>query len=845
MERSKQEARVVDLRYTKFKLSGADVHREKHAVLVPDHLMLPASVFIEVCAALGKEVPTLFLSGVSSMCHPGRMSTAPLRACADFEPLTHAAKCRVGAQGGSAGETKDSRAEVDLVNAILERKLVSAIAKVATAAHRSNVWTFSGPQVTNFEILLQQVLESKAAEADVFRMVAAHMQDRSYMESESSKALMKALFSSSTELGPDTIAGSQAVTLSGELWDPSLSGNPEFSEHGYDSWSFHSLDQSSCSGHPVTLWPWPHADLFLLFFREDTTGGAGEVDADWQYRTGKKLDLEPCSFNLEQVAPSGHVFIGEPICLQAHMKKKIIHAIKHSIPTVILDNTPSVAKQMSLLLNVMNRAWDKVALANCRPFLTDASAAALNPSSKADEIIHALSPSLILQHIEKAFESRGIDPAERLALGDVVGLLEVAKRQPRAFKQGALVLDPLQDEVEETASRLQLVLASHQTATAKEAPLLHQSLALRGWSLHVKLVNYAEGLDRISKGFVALLGTLGLLATAIALTACGLYLQGQDSNGGVVHLALLFLPLLIGLLMVAQRNMNLELKWACVHMTSNRVVSEIYHLLGNVGPYKLTPLGNQKKFSKRLEALMTNLSAMGVHDDEVSGRFTENIFEHDASGLETHINQSLYGISPPSWLALRMYALVNSCSVSAKGFPWTALLVSCPESKDFTATVTAESYVDMRVTPLRHHYGRWVRCLSRVRSLLRFLVLLCLATSTLVGVLRPWLPVPILVSMVPILLGLAMLMTTFAQQFAPEDLITVLHQALSELNLMELRWHGADPREKSSRETKEQLISLTEGASLMVARVFSQAALLGDVGLGEAEDKTEELELLS
>ena len=97
-------------------------------------------------------------------------------------------------------------------------------------------------------------------------MVAVHMQDKAYMESSTARQLMKDLFDNSQVMSNEVVDYSQPLLLQGDLWDPmSNTANPEFAEHGYDYWSFDSLDQKMISGHPIIQWPWPHADLFLLF----------------------------------------------------------------------------------------------------------------------------------------------------------------------------------------------------------------------------------------------------------------------------------------------------------------------------------------------------------------------------------------------------------------------------------------------------------------------------------------------------------------------------------------------------------------------------------------------------
>jgi hypothetical protein len=355
-------AALADLRYTKFRIAG--LPDEKHAIFVPDHLAVTVTTFKHIASLVQKELPSMLLRGMSSCCHPSRMTTPQLRKCQGFMNLMKDARASLGVQ--KAGP-QDARL-VEVVNHVMGQKLVSAVGSIASAACRTNVWTFSGPQISNFEVLLQQSFE--VGDAGIYRLVAAHMQDRAYMEHADAKNLMQDLFESSVNLGlPSNF--DQPLLLPGNIWDPSTSPHSEFAKHGFDFWSFDDLDHPSSRQHPVTLWPWPHGDLFLLYYREERGDSTILPEADWQFSTRDRLDCDAVPFDPEILAPVVHVVIGSPRFRRLGMKKQILTRMKAGSPVVILDNTPSIAKQLAAFVTIAKMVWERAPLAKCRQFLSD------------------------------------------------------------------------------------------------------------------------------------------------------------------------------------------------------------------------------------------------------------------------------------------------------------------------------------------------------------------------------------------------------------------------------------------------------------------------------------------
>merc|ERR1719310_698837 len=93
--------------------------------------------------------------------------------------------------GVSTVEEDDGREleKQNLLNSVMERRVAATIRTIADAAAQTNTWTFTGPKISNFEVFLQRYMER--GDADIFSVVAAHMQDRAYVESELAKELMQ------------------------------------------------------------------------------------------------------------------------------------------------------------------------------------------------------------------------------------------------------------------------------------------------------------------------------------------------------------------------------------------------------------------------------------------------------------------------------------------------------------------------------------------------------------------------------------------------------------------------------------------------------------------------------
>jgi hypothetical protein len=742
---------------------------------------------------------------------------------------------------------------IDVANRVLEKKVSSTVMSVAKAAYRANVWTFTGPKVSNFEVFLQQSMGH--GEADVFRMTAAHMQDRAWMESDSSRNLMRHMFNCSQAMSPETVSRSTAITVQGDIWNSGKNlSHSEFREHGFEYWSFESHEDDMSRGHPITQFPWPHADLLFLFYREETcpTNRAQIAEADWDFMTKKRFDFDALPFSPDMLAPLAYIFIGGS---EVKLKKKIMGAMRQSSPTIIVDNTPNVPKQISLLVNIIHKVFGPAPLASCRPFMADDVRLGPNPSTS--ELLEAMLPSSIMKHVESEFDSSGMEESERITLSDIVGLLDLVKRRPQTFKDTVCAVDPLHSSPERIMSQTVHVMSTNLSlAKTSNTTAAHRSLVMKAWRLHRKLVRKAQDLRTLATALTSAIAVVMLLSTAAATCAAATRLQraadptaseellynltapvknevisvsfNMSDEIGFIKLSLLALPMIAGLLITLQSHFQVAQKWAIVHMAASETVSEIYWFLGSVGPYAGSSTMAQRRFVNRLQDTVKNLAQAG-YDDDMIGDESENGFPLDNDELEQHIGQYLYGIQRMNCLRRRLQECAATMVQCSPCCGWTSLLMDSQESKDMAAPVSAESYMEVRVQPLRKYYSAWHQRLSSTRNVLHFCIVVTLSVGSGLGAsgLSMWIPTA---------LAVATFFSTMISWLAPSEMLATVNQASTTLKDLDLRWKGSDILENQREGTKTQLIQLTEKIAWAVSSTYSGASMaLSDLDDGDDE----------
>jgi hypothetical protein len=852
---------LENLRYAKFQIDG--IPGEKHAVFISDQLPLKPSIFEEVCFALGTKMPSMMLCGVSSLRHPAVMTTPQLRDCPAFENLMSEARSNLGLQEGRNGrgmgcfsccygetgftacdglehlmsknrayapvmQNQDAdwkgKAMEDFANNVMEKKITSVVNDIANAAFHTNAWIFTGPLLSNFELFLQRCIDNGTTE--VFRSVTAHMQDKAFMESKLAKDMMKQLFDNSEVMSVEGVEAFEPILLSADLWNPTKNfGNREFSEFGLNYWSFDSSECEASAGHPILQWPWPWADLFFLFYREKSpsvTNGlnhGAKVMVDWCWTTEKRHDREAIPVVPDMLAPLGYVFMAG----EALAKKKMLHTMQVVRPVVILDNTPGVTKQMSVLLAIIKKALQGDE-AGCKAFLLD------NKVPQKTELLSRLSPSKILKCIDKAFQRSCLDPGAQLTLSDLVCVLDLVKQRPQVFKHSITVVDPLRGDKSsdgrdggENNGRIPHLTSTFCSLYTGAADLgagqISSNLVLKGWRLHSKLVQNAKQLRYRATAMEVVIATVMLLSTAFAVIVVFLDLErnriseamimaatGTDLTDehlkyhfpfGIVKILrffMLLLPVTGGILMTLQAHFQFFQKWAHVHLASHHVVAEIYQFLGGAGRYTAGAALNRQRFLKRLQDIMRNLSMSGIREDDFSAGLDgqSDQFSGDNDALQRHINLTLYGIHG---------------------------LRSQEPLRDAMAPLNAEMYMETRVAPLMTYYNDWAKSVSKLRTQLHVAVFSFLGVGSGLAAFGMSLWIPIIVVAV-------LCLTALVHWLTPLESLMAVNNASTMLQNLELRWHGSGINRQRSEDMQNRLIVTTERITLAVAATLSMAPLM-------------------
>jgi len=295
-----------------------------------------------------------------------------------------------------------------------------------------------------------------------------------------------------------------------------------------------------------------------------------------------------------------------------------------------------------------------------------------------------------------------------------------------------------------------------------------------------------------------------------------------------LHVSMVALPIFAALLTIFRNNFQITQKWAEAHIAASRVVSEIYYFLGNVGPYRAGPAVCQRRFLRRLRSMAKRSSAPWMREEDLAGGW-EKVFRDEPERLHQHVRTSLYRSRQPCCSCRCLRQLVGSLAGS---FSWTCLLLD-DEPPDLAMPVTAETYMETRLLPLKMFHTEMMQQLRRLRVALHLaLVLFFLVSLMFAAVGAP--------SLIPIALSLAAFTSSVMHWIAPAEAFMALDGAIETLNALDRRWRSTDVVENRSLATKVHLIVMTERIALRVARSFSPATLLPE--LAEGDDDESEVE---
>jgi hypothetical protein len=301
----------------------------------------------------------------------------------------------------------------------------------------------------------------------------------------------------------------------------------------------------------------------------------------------------------------------------------------------------------------------------------------------------------------------------------------------------------------------------------------------------------------------------------------------------VVQLSLVVLPLSAGLLTTLHSHFQLADKWAKAHMAATQIVSEIYYFLGNVGPYSgATQQHAQKRFTKRLERLVGQLSVAGVHEEDCLNDTTDD-FPQDLEELEEHVNSFVYSSETKRWAQLLLQDLLATAGVSSAPTLWTALTLEASDPKDYAAELNTEAYMEVRIIRLRDYYLKWLKALTRRRVVLNTALALCLSIVSLCLICWACIGVNIVSSglclIIPVSVATVIFLMTLMQSVAAPATIAALENALAALDGLDLRWQELIIRKKRSDKANAALfIDTAEEVWQSVATAFCGTTIMPD-----------------
>jgi hypothetical protein len=262
---------------------------------------------------------------------------------------------------------------------------------------------------------------------------------------------------------------------------------------------------------------------------------------------------------------------------------------------------------------------------------------------------------------------------------------------------------------------------------------------------------------------------------------------------------------------ILQAHLRLSHKWARTHQSLSLVTSEIFTFLGGVGRYSADAETNRDILSGFLEDVIYEMSTLGITADADSsgghrvGGADAAFLESEA--LQQHIEESIYGLQPRGCICRMLQRAISFVGLSG-GDPRRE---HCSKHiGDFVSMLTAEMYVDVRVTTLLEHLRERTKGVQRIHagtSIAIYGLLFLTAGLAMCGITIG----------VPICITFIVSLASAQKQIAPLDLCEANQAAIEELTRLELRWHSLSIREQREWKTRSTLISRTEKVVLAVA----------------------------
>jgi len=445
-----------------------------------------------------------------------------------------------------------------------------------------------------------------------------------------------------------------------------------------------------------------------------------------------------------------------------------------------------------------------------------------------------------MNHINDNFDTSGMEESERLNLSDVVGFIDYAKRRPQMLRNNVGVVDPLENNLDNIVNQAMHVLNTDLGSSGPrgQTTVTQRSLVLHGWRLHYRLSRRAAQLRIRATALVVGSATAMVLSTILAICSISLQTQKEEYGEDVVYntsvpvenqvvvmqfsladesrvlrILILALPMVAGILTGLLGQLQVQQKWSAVRMAACRTESEIYMLLGGIGPYHGSTLTTHKKFMTRLMGLLKLLSMSGCNEEVVDG--VDDGWPQANGELEQHINEHVYGI-PPVSCGVRFLRccgeVLHLISPCCSPFPNNLEA----DSIDPIATLIADSYMQVRVQPLRRYYSKWGTRILITRIILHGLLVICLSLCSGLSAFG-------FTVLVPTMLAVAAFFATVIQWLVPAHLLTALNCASTTLTNLDLRWKGTEFVQNLAQSSRTGLIQTTEKVNWAVCASLTGA----------------------
>ncbi|CAK0866108.1 unnamed protein product, partial [Prorocentrum cordatum] len=600
--------------------------------------------------------------------HPSALTTEDLRSGQAFQGIMNEAwgaarrRGQAGRQGVPEGVPPPAgrpasgdeppgpelrKVEEAFANSIMANKIIATVKGIDVAASEANAWTLTGAMPTTFEVAMAESGKMGGTKDKLgFSAVAVHMQDKAYMACAESRRLFKTLLDAAVPLGQST-QFFEPVLLPCELWHSrSFSHHPEFRKHGLSYWSFKSLDDPRALGHPLTLWPWPHANLFFLYYR--TEFGAPSVD--WSFTTEARLSIsEPAA---EAGGSGAHELRGRG---RRRAGKEAGHAGSPVRPPAHPRGQHPRSGEAAQLAARGDQEHPPLRPGGLRgPAGGRPRRAAVKDTIAAG----AAAEPVALQGVE----ARG---GGLQAAGDGDWGAPHTERCGRPDRPGAADAVPLpragvrRGPVGGVGGRRSG--GRHRPVYRLLGPVWLVWQLRAGWQLHAKLLCSGRRL-RLLAGSAELFAALMLSASALFSVlvihqelqrmllkedmllgylqhAGGAACQGEacfsSSVAFAIRCGMLACPMAAGVAMTLLSHFQLAQKWGHVNLASHQVVAEIYQFLAGVGQSE-DPSMDRKRFLHRLQSIVKDLSLAHSEDDHALSGSSADGFLSDPRELQRH-----------------------------------------------------------------------------------------------------------------------------------------------------------------------------------------------------------------